>query len=166
MEPFVIMALVLFEVALWQWRVAITVRGNVLGGALLGLVGAVVQITAISRVVHDMGNVAKVAGYACGVAIGVILGCLVDRHMSAWLVSVRVFAPADPDLVPALRAGGWPVSATSGRGHEGPIDVLYLAIDQRRTRALERELHALAPDACWTIERISASRGLLDVGAS
>src|SRR3979409_1151062 len=84
MEPFLIMLLVLFEVALWQWRVAITVRGNLLGGVLLGLVGAVVQVTAISRVVDDMGDVAKVAGYAVGVAIGVLVGCLIDRHLSPW----------------------------------------------------------------------------------
>src|SRR5437870_5768172 len=116
MEPILIMALVLVEVALWQWRVAITVRGGLVGGAALGLIGAIVQITAISRVVQDMGNVAKIAGYACGVATGVVLGCLIDRRMSATLVTVRVFAPADPDLAPALRASGWPLTATFGHG--------------------------------------------------
>jgi hypothetical protein len=98
MEEFVIMAIVLVEVALWQWRVAITLRHSALGGALLGFIGAIVPITAISRVVQDMGNIAKIAGYA---------------------------------------------------------------IDQRRTAELEREIHALAPEACWTVERIAASRGLL-----
>lgn len=163
MESFVIMALVLCEVALWQWRVALTIRGNVFGGGLLALVGAVIQVTVISQVVQDMGDIAKIAGYACGVAIGVLLGCVIDRRLSAWNVSVRVFAPADPDLVPALRAGGWPVTATSGDGHQGPVDVLYLAIDQRHTAELERVLRSLAPGACWTVERISASRGLLAV---
>ena len=62
MESLVIMALVLIEVALWQWRVAITMRGRLLGGAVLGLIGAIVQVTAISRVVQDIGDVAKVAG--------------------------------------------------------------------------------------------------------
>jgi len=161
MESLVIMALVLIEVALWQWRVAITMRGRLLGGAVLGLIGAIVQVTAISRVVQDIGDVAKVAGYACGVAVGVLLGCLIDRHFSPWSVSVRVFVPADPTLVPALRAAGWPVTATSGDGHNGPIEVLYVAIDHRHTGALERELRALAPAACWTVQRISASRGLL-----
>ena len=165
MEAFVIMTLVLFEVALWQWRVAITVRGNLLGGVVLGLIGAVVQVTAISRVVQDMGDVAKVAGYACGVGIGVLLGCLIDRRLSKWHVSVRVFAPADTDLVPALRDRGWPVTATRGIGHRGPVEVLFIAIDQRRTAELEHALRSLAPDASWTIERISSSRGLLAVAA-
>ena len=163
MEAFVIMALVLTEVALWQWRVAITMRGKVLGGVVLALVGAVIQVTAIARVVQDLGDVAKIAGYAAGVGIGVLLGCLIDRHVSVWNVLVRVFAPADPTLVPALRAGGWPVTATAGDGHEGPVAVLYLAIDRRHTADLERELRARAPGACWTIERLAASRGLLEV---
>jgi uncharacterized protein YebE (UPF0316 family) len=163
MEPFLIMLLVLFEVALWQWRVAITIRGNLAGGVLLGLVGAIVQVTAISRVVDDMGNLAKVAGYAAGVGIGVLVGCLIDRRLSTWDASVHVFAPAGSTLDAALRDRGWPVTATSARGHQGPVDVLYLAIDKRRTGELERVLRSLAPDATWTIERISSSRGLLAV---
>src|SRR5581483_5634916 len=143
--PLVIMALVLVEVALWQWRVAITMRGRIVGGVLLALVGAVLQVTAISRVVQDMGDVAKIGGYAGGVAIGVLLGCLIDRRVSAARMVVRVFAPADPHLVPTLRAAGWPVTATSGDGHQGPVDVLYLAVDQRQTALLERELRSLAP---------------------
>ena len=161
MEPLLIMILVLFEVALWQWRVAITLRGRLLGGALLGLIGAVVQVTAISRVVQDMGDIAKVAGYACGVAIGVLLGCLIDRRVSHRQVSVRVFAPEDPDLVPALRTNGWPVTSTGGQGHHGQVEIIYVAIDERRTAKLEHELQVLAPDAAWTIERLTGSRGLL-----
>src|SRR3954453_24202101 len=161
MEPLLIMTLVLFEVTLWQWRVAITLRGRILGGSLLGLIGAVVQVPAISRVVQDMGDVAKVAGYACGVAIGVLLGCLIDRRVSQREVSVRVFAPEDPQLVPALRTNGWPVTSTLGQGHNGQVEVLYVAIDERRTAKLEQELQLLAPHAAWTIERITGSRGLL-----
>jgi uncharacterized protein YebE (UPF0316 family) len=165
MEPLLIMMLVLFEVALWQWRVAITIRGNLAGGVMLGLVGAVVQVTAISRVVQDMGDVAKVAGYAVGVGIGVLVGCLIDRNLSTWHASVRVFAPEDTSLAPTLRDLGWPVTATRGLGHQGPVEVLYIAIDQRRLAELETELRTLAPNASWTIERISSSRGLLAVAS-
>jgi uncharacterized protein YebE (UPF0316 family) len=160
-EALLIMALVLFEVALWQWRVAITVRGNSFGGALLGFVGALVQVTVIAQVVQDVGDVKNVVAYASGVAIGVFVGCVLDVRLSTREVIVRVFAPADPELVPTLRSRGWPVTATSGDGHQGPVDVLYLAIDQRTTAKLEDELGVLAPGACWTIEKVAASRGLL-----
>jgi uncharacterized protein YebE (UPF0316 family) len=163
MEAIVIMMLVLFEVALWQWRVAITGRGNALGGAVLGLLGAIVQITAITRVVQDMSDVMNIAGYATGVAIGVFVGCMLDRRVHAATMLVRVFAPADPALVPALRGDGWPVTATNGDGHGGPVDVLYVVVDQRRVPSLEHEVQRLAPEACWTVERVATSRGLLPV---
>ena len=159
MEALVIMTLVLFEVALWQWRVAITIRGNLLGGVLLGLVGAVVRVTAISRVVQDMGDIVKVGGYACGVGIGVLLGCLIDRRLSKGHVTVRVFAPSDIGLVPSLRDRGWPVTATHGIGHQGPVEVLFIAIDQRRTSALEHALHSLAPNASCGVETRSKVAG-------
>jgi uncharacterized protein YebE (UPF0316 family) len=166
MEALLIMALVLVEVALWQWRVAITIRGRILGGVVLGFVGAILQVTAISRVVGDMGNAAKIGAYAAGVALGVLFGCVIDRRVAAGQVSVRVFAPSDPHLVPTLRVRGWPVTATDGDGHNGPVVVLYLAIDERRTPQLEGELRALAPGACWTVSRIATSRGLLAVTSS
>jgi uncharacterized protein YebE (UPF0316 family) len=166
MEPLLIMAIVLVEVALWQWRVAITIRGRVIGGVVLGFFGAILQVTAISRVAQDMGDVARIAAYAAGVALGVLLGCVIDRNVSTGQVSVRVFAPADPHLVPALRGRGWPVTATDGDGHKGPVAVLYLAIDDRRTSQLEDALRALAPDAAWTVERIATSRGLQRVDSN
>ena len=116
MEPLVIMALVLFEVALWQWRVAITVRGNSSGGALLGFIGALVQVTAIARVVQNVGDIANVVAYASGVGIGVLVGCLVDRRLSAREVTVRVFAPADPERSPSCAPAAGPSPPRAGTG--------------------------------------------------
>ncbi len=161
LEPAVIMLLVLLEVALWQWRVAITLRGELVRGVLLGVCGAVVQVTVLSRVVQHIGDVARVSGYAADVGIGVLVGCLIDRRVSSSPVVVRVFAPADARLAPSLRLAGWPVTATSGHGHTGPVDILMVAIDQRCVAALERDLTELAPAAAWTVERVSSSRGLL-----
>jgi hypothetical protein len=56
------------------------------------------------------------------------------------------------------------VAATEGVGHDGPIAVLYVAIDERKRPALETAVGHLAPGACWTVERVVSSRGLLGVG--
>src|SRR4051794_31192436 len=162
-EPLIIMLLVLLEVALWQWRVAITLRGELLRGVLLGVGGAIIQVTVLSRVVQNIGDITRVSGYAAGVGAGVLLGCLIDRRVSSAHVIVRVFAPVeDEGLVLPLRAAGWPVTATRGEGHEGPVDILMVAIDHRRVASLEQVLTALSPRACWTVERIASSSGLLD----
>jgi len=49
------------------------------------------------------GQRAKIGAYAVGVALGVLLGCVIDRRVAAGQVSVRVFAPKRPHLVPTLR---------------------------------------------------------------
>ena len=161
MEPLIIMMLVLLEVAIWQWRIAFTNRSRAVAGALLGIVGAVVQVTAMTKVVQDIGDVPRIAGYACGVGMGVFLGCVLDRRTSTETMMVRVFAPADPALVAALRGDGWPVTATSGDGHDGPLDVLYVAVDKRLVPQFVQDLVQRSPQACWIAERVVTSGGML-----
>ena len=110
METFVIMALVLCEVALWQWRVAITLRGNLFGGFVLGLVGAILQVTAISACRAGHGRHREDRRLRGGVAIGVLLGCLMDRHLSTSEVWVRGTRPPTRGSCPrcALRVGPSP----------------------------------------------------------
>ena len=47
----------------------------------------------------------------------------------------------------------------------GPVEVLFIAIDERPTPELENALRSLAPETRWTIERISSSHELLPVAA-
>jgi hypothetical protein len=50
-RPLLIAGLVVTEVAIWQWRMVIAHRGSRVSAMLLGIVGAVLQITAITQVV-------------------------------------------------------------------------------------------------------------------
>ncbi|MET0579713.1 MAG: hypothetical protein ABW122_13725 [Ilumatobacteraceae bacterium] len=160
MKPLLTMALVLVEVALWQWRVAVTGRGQFLRGAVLGGVGAVIQITVVVRVVGDLGSLTSVAGYALGVALGVAAGGLLDRRATPQMLKVQVIAPARRGLPDGLRAGGWPTTAFVARGDAEELDVITIAIDARHLGDLEGFVDALAPDAGWIIERMVSGRGL------
>ncbi len=71
------LALVLTEVGLWQWRVLLTNKGVRHLPALLGVVGAVLQVTAIAQVVTNTGDPVMVAAYATGVGGGVYVGVVV-----------------------------------------------------------------------------------------
>lgn len=81
-RPFAITAIVLVEVGLWQWRIALTGRGRKIPGALLGSVGASLQVTAISQVVADMDQPVTMLAYAIGVGAGVLAGCCLDERLS------------------------------------------------------------------------------------
>lgn len=160
MKPFMIMGLVLIEVALWQWRVAVTGRGHLLRGALLGGVGAVIQITVVIRLVGDLGNLTSIAGYAAGVAFGVVTGGFLDRRASPQMVKVQVITPTRHGLPAGLRVRGWPSTRFVAHGDDEELDVVNIAIEERLLPELEVAVDELAPDAGWIIERIVRGRGL------
>jgi uncharacterized protein YebE (UPF0316 family) len=161
MKPLMIMGLVLIEVALWQWRVAVTGRGQFLRGAVLGGVGAVIQITVVVRLVGDLGGAMSIAGYAGGVALGVAAGGVLDRRATPQMLKVQVITPSRHGLPLELRAKGWPTTAFVAHGHDQQLDVVNIAIDERHLPELEAVVDELAPDAGWIIERIVSGRGLL-----
>jgi uncharacterized protein YebE (UPF0316 family) len=160
MKPLMIMGLVLIEVALWQWRVAATGRGQFLRGALLGGVGAVIQITVVIRLVGELGSVLSIAGYAAGVAFGVAAGGVLDRRATPQMVKVQVITPRRHGLPEGLRVRGWPTTRFVAHGHEEVLDVINIAIEERLLPELEEAVDGIAPDASWIIERIVRGRGL------
>jgi uncharacterized protein YebE (UPF0316 family) len=160
MRPFFILTLVLVEVALWQWRVAVTGRGQYLRGAALGGVGAVIQITVVIRLVGEVGGVTSIAGYAGGVALGVAAGGALDRRATPQMLKVQVIAPRRHHLPAHLRAAGWPVTQFRARGDDEDLDVLNVVIDDRHLAKLEAFVDGIAPAAAWVIERLHSGRGL------
>ena len=155
-----IMGLVLIEVALWQWRVAVTGRNQFLRGALLGGVGAIIQITVVIRLVGDVGSAASIAGYAAGVALGVAAGGFLDRRATPQMLKVQVIARRSHGLPDGLRDRGWPTTRLVAQGHVEELDVVHIAIEERLLPDLEEAVDELAPDAGWIIERIVRGRGL------
>lgn len=160
MRPLIIMTLVLVEVALWQWRMAVTGRGQFLRGALLGGVGAVIQITVVIRLAGEVDGVGSILGYATGVALGVAAGGVLDRRATPQMLKVQVIAPSRHELPRHLRSAGWPLTQFSARGHEEDLDVLNIAIDDRHLSELESLVDRICPTAVWIIERLHRGRGL------
>ena len=160
MRPFLIMFLVLIEVALWQWRVAVTAEAKYLRGAVLGCVGAVIQITVVLRLVGDVGGVASIVGYAAGVALGVAAGGVLDRRASPQLLKVQVVAPSCHQLPQNVRANGWPLTQFSAHGDDQELDVINIAVADRHLAELEQIVDSVSPEAVWIIERVIRGRGL------
>ncbi len=154
------MSLVLVEVALWQWRVAVTGRGQYLRGAVLGGVGAVIQITVVLRLVGDVGGAASIVGYAAGVALGVAAGGVLDRRATPQLLKVQVIAPSRHRLPREVRAHGWPVTQFTARGDDEELDVINIAVADRHLPELERIVDGVSPEAVWIVERVVRGRGL------
>ncbi|OHV33571.1 MULTISPECIES: DUF5698 domain-containing protein [Pseudofrankia] len=159
LRPLVIMVLVITEVGLWQWRVILTGRGAKGLPTVLGIIGAILQITAIAQVVAYVQDPLTVAAYALGVGGGVLIGVTVGNRFTAEAVGVNVLT-RQPELDSQLRARGWPVTSYEGRSENGVVHLLQIVVDPRARVALLADVTELAPQAFWTTENVQPGPGL------
>ena len=169
-RPLLIAGLVVTEVAIWQWRMVIAHRGSRVSAMLLGIIGAVLQITAITQVVADVSDPAGVIAYAVGV--GVLLGqadvlrelgLVVGERLTPGMIGVTIVTK-DPHLARSLWDRGWPVTAQSGRGESGPVTVLSVPVNRRDETRLHGDVQRIAPDAVCTTRDLRAPNSAYQSG--
>jgi uncharacterized protein YebE (UPF0316 family) len=154
-RPLLIAGLVVTEVAIWQWRMVIAHRGSRVNAMLLGIVGAVLQITAITQVVADVSDPAGIIAYAVGVGFGVLLGLVAGERLTPGMIGVTIVTKA-PHLARSLWDQGWPVTAQSGRAEDGPVTILSVPVNRRDEARLHRDVQSIAPDAVCTTRDLRA----------
>ena len=148
-RPLLIAGLVVTEVAIWQWRMVIAHRGSRVSAMLLGIIGAVLQITAITQVVADVSDPVGVIAYAIGVGFGVLLGLVAGEKLTPGMIGVTIVTK-DPHLARTLWDRDWPVTAQSGRAERGPVTILSVPVNRRDEARLHRDVQSIAPDAICT----------------
>ena len=162
-RPLLIAGLVVTEVAIWQWRMVIAHRGSRVSAMLLGIVGAVLQITAITQVVADVSDPAGVIAYAIGVGFGVLIGLVAGEKFTPGMIGVTIVTE-DPYLARSLWDRDWPVTAQSGRGESGPVTVLSVPVNRRDEARLHRDVQSIAPDAVCTTRDLRAPNSAYQSG--
>jgi uncharacterized protein YebE (UPF0316 family) len=150
-RPLLIAALVVTEVGLWQWRMVIAARGSRSSAMALGMLGALLQITAISQVVTNVDDPLSVGAYAVGVGIGVLLGLIAGDRLTPGTIGVTIVTPV-AGVAAGLWARGWQVTAHEAVGANGPVTVLFVRISRRNEARLHRDVAHLAPEAVWSTD--------------
>jgi uncharacterized protein YebE (UPF0316 family) len=152
-RPWLIAALVLTEVALWQWRLVIAHRGRRIAAALLGFLGATLQITAISQVVTNVHDVLSIVAYAGGVGFGVLLGIVAGERLTPGRQEVTIVSSL-PDLAERLWRQGWPATAQEARAEGGPIVSVHVEIDRRHEARLWDAAATIDPQVRWAVREV------------
>ena len=146
------------RVSLWTLRVALAARGRRLVASATAGVEAVVFALVFASVLSRLESPVEVGGYALGVAAGTLLGVAGDARLSRGRSTVRVVVDGTGDaLAQALQARGWPVTRLLGEALEGVVGVLLVVVDEPVASHLLADVHALAPDAFCTVERLQAA---------
>jgi uncharacterized protein YebE (UPF0316 family) len=159
LESLGMMGLAITSVGLWTLRVALAARGRKVAGSMTAAAEALVFLLAFSKVMTNMDELSRVAGYALGVGIGTLLGLYLDERLSTGQSEVRIVTEGDDlALVTDLHALGWPVTWTSGKGPFGNVTVAFVAVDDAKIKSLTDELERRSPGSFWTVESLRKTR--------
>ena len=88
---------------------------------LCGIIGAVLQITAITQVAAHVKDPVGNVAYAVGVGFGVLLGLVPGDRLTPRMIGVTIITQA-PHLARNRWDRGWPVTAQPGRASGRGLD--------------------------------------------
>ncbi len=162
MLPLVIAGLVILDQGIWTYRCQLIVRGQRRLGSVLGVLNAIVYVTAVAQVVTNLDQPANIVGYAAGVGAGTYLGILLEERFGTGFVEVRLITSgAGHDLVLALRKLGWPATASTADGLSGAATEILVIIDQSSLPDLISDIDDIGPDAMISVDRLIDARPTL-----
>jgi uncharacterized protein YebE (UPF0316 family) len=105
--------------------------------------------------VTNLHDPLSVGAYGAGVGIGVLLGLVAGDRFTPGTIGVTIITTT-PGVAGGLWARGWPATVQTGHGENGPVTVLFVAINRRHEARLHRDVANLAPEAFWSIEDLRA----------
>jgi uncharacterized protein YebE (UPF0316 family) len=159
MGPLLIFLLRILDVSLSTVRMLLMVRGRRLLVPLLGFAEVLVWIFAVGGVVSNLDSPLLMVAYAAGFAAGNWVGLWIEERMALGLATVRtVVREGGSTVAAALRDEGLGVTEQTGRGREGPVDVLYSVLPRRRVAPALRLIDELAPESFVVVSEPRAVR--------
>jgi uncharacterized protein YebE (UPF0316 family) len=123
--------------------------------AVLGVLGAVLQITAITQVVAGVHDPLSIVAYAAGVGLGVVLGLFAGERLTPGMIGVTVIT-TEPCVARGLWELGWAATAQPGEGADGPVTVVFVAISRQDEARLHDAVHRMDSGAFVTTEELRA----------
>ena len=146
--PFVIAGLVVADQAVWTIRNRLVNRGRRRAGSALGVLNAIIAVSAVAQVVTNLDQPWNIVGYAAGVGVGTYLGSAVEERVPGGATDVLAIVDGDHvGVVSALRGAGWPATTIAAGGLAGPVTVLLIVVDRRRAGEVVEQIRGLAPES-------------------
>ncbi len=149
------------DVTLSTVRMLLVVRGKRYPAAAIGIVEAMIYITALGRVMKNINDPWKVLAYGLGFASGILLGSVIEERLAIGHVSLEVIPPGEDadELLKALRVAGYGVTTITGQGMKGQKMVLMVSTDRKSLPRLTSLIEEFAPDSFMTVLETRAVRG-------
>lgn len=125
----VIFVMVVTALSLDTFRILFLTHGYKRRTWIIGFFELLVFISAIGWVLSNLDNMLNVIGYAAGYATGNLMGMLLVEHLSIGHIHIRIISSNyGLAIASSLRANGFAVTETAGRGRKGTVSVLHCGV--------------------------------------
>lgn len=151
------------DVSIATLRLLSMLRGRKMVTVVLGFFEILIWIIVVGTVVRHLGSPILVISYAAGFAAGTYVGMVLEERLALGLAEVRVVSRGGAaGIASALRDLGFGVTEASGRGREGPVEMLTSVVQRRELDRLIEEVRHRDPEAFITVdEPVRIERGWL-----
>ena len=130
--PALVFAAELTVVTLSTVRIICLGRGQKVIASAIGFFEVSIWLFAIGQVMRNLSDVTCSAAFAGGFTLGNFLGVLIEGKLAMGNAVVRIITPKDAgELVTALRAAGYGVTAVDARGATGPVQIVLTVVPRR-----------------------------------
>ncbi len=158
-DSLLIVVLRLADVSLGTVRIILLTRGSRWRPGAIGFAETLIWVVAVTLVVQELNDPARMVAYAAGFALGTVLGVTIERWLAIGNVLVQAFAPyQSPSSAGPLREAGFRVTELNGEGRDGGVRIVVLAVPRRRLRSVLEIIEHGNPAAFVTVEDIAIAQ--------
>jgi len=161
--PLLIFFMRIGDVSLATVRMLLIMRNAKLWAPVIGFFEVLIWLIAAGTAIQHLDSPWHMMGYAGGFAAGNLVGLLLEERLAFGFASLHVITRHHgPELAESLRTFGHGVTEITGRGREGPVELILSVVKRRDLPAISRMVNDLAPDSFVTVEApTSIHRGWL-----
>lgn len=162
-SPILIILIIFFlrvsDMSLDTIRVLFVFRGRRGLAWVLGFFQSLLFVIAITSVLANMDNFLNIIAYAAGFATGNVVGMTIENRLAVGHINMTIFSPmAGPRIADALRNAGFAATEVSGRGRNGMVSVLHVAVLRKRVDEVEKIVLDKDKDAFVTAQDVRPIR--------
>jgi len=154
-QGLIIFVLRILDTSLFTIRLMLTARGYKLVPAILGFMGSLIYIVAVSPVVKNMHDWGSLIGYSAGFATGMLIGLLIEERMAFGYVLYRIISTnRGEEIAQSLRSLGFAVTEIPAWGLHGSVSVLHCIVQRRKMAKLVDQVVSVDEAAFISIEDV------------
>ena len=142
------------DVSLGTLRTMFTVQGRKVTASSLGFVEVLIWILVVSEVIRNLDHPIYAVAYAGGFAVGTYVGILIEGMLAPGRQVLRVFTRRGETLAAQLRRQGYALTEFTGRGMDGPVDLVLVESSRRRIAQALPTVASVDPEAMTVIDDV------------